>query len=108
MRRAMEDCFRQGIMTDFISEHGTEVRNLLFTEFNIEDALEVCGEENYEKGVQDGLQTGVRKGLEKGLQGIIETCLELGVSREDTLFRIMEKFQLEHDAAEGWMQKYWK
>ncbi len=51
---AMRDCRKAGYMTDFIAEHGSEVLNMLFTEFNMEDALEVRGEERYEDGLEDG------------------------------------------------------
>lgn len=72
----------------------------MFTEFNMEDALEVCGEENFEKGIQTGIQT--------GLCGMIETCQELGISKEDTLLKILEKFQLERDSALGYIEQYWQ
>ena len=41
---------RQGIMTDYIQKHGSEVRNMLFTEFNLDDAKEVWEEEAREEG----------------------------------------------------------
>lgn len=53
-----EDCLKLGIMVDFIHAYGTEVINMLFTEFNLEDALEVRGEERYEDGFEDGLIKG--------------------------------------------------
>ncbi len=56
----------KGIMVDFIQEHGTEVINMLFTEFNMEDALEVRGEEKYEEGLTDGIAQGKAEGLETG------------------------------------------
>lgn len=63
--QAMEECSRQGIMVDFINEHGTEVRNLLFTEFNVEDALEVCREENFERGLETGIEKGLATGTDR-------------------------------------------
>ncbi|MEW4410978.1 hypothetical protein [Clostridium sp. AN503] len=39
--QAMKDCEQEGIMAEFLREHGTEAVNMLFTEFNVEDALEV-------------------------------------------------------------------
>jgi len=68
--QAMEEYSRQGIMVDFINEHGTEVRNLLFTEFNIEDALEVCKEENFERGMATGIEKGIEKGMATGTDRI--------------------------------------
>lgn len=64
---AIKDCEREGIMVDFVRTHGTEAVNMLFTEFNMEDALEV----RYEEGIEDGellklIQQVCRK-LQKGL-----------------------------------------
>ena len=39
--RTMEASVREGILTEFIQRHGSEVRNMLYTEFNLEDAREV-------------------------------------------------------------------
>lgn len=36
---SIKDCEREGIMVDFVRAHGTEAVNMLFTEFNMEDAL---------------------------------------------------------------------
>lgn len=60
--RAINDCETEGIMVDFVREHGTEAVNMLFTEFNMEDALEV----RYEEGVEDGIERGTKIGIERG------------------------------------------
>ena len=46
----VKDCEKNGVMTEFMREHGSEVSNMLFTQFNMEDALRV----NYEEGFEDG------------------------------------------------------
>ena len=51
---AMEDCTSEGIMVDFLKENGSEAVNMLFTEFNMEDALDV----RYEEGLQAGMMEG--------------------------------------------------
>lgn len=48
--KAIGDCMQMGYMTEFLREHGTEAVNMLFTEFNMEDALEVRYEEGMTKG----------------------------------------------------------
>jgi len=72
IKRGMEDCVREGIMVDFIAEYGTEVRNMLFTEFNMEDALEVRGEEKFAEGKAEG-KAGeihiIRQKLRKNMSG---------------------------------------
>lgn len=48
------DCKKEGIMVDFVQKHGSEAVNLLFTQWNMEDALEVRYEEGFEDGFEDG------------------------------------------------------
>ncbi len=51
---AIRDCIQEGIFADFVKKHGSEVENMLFTQFNMEDALAV----RYEEGVEDGIERG--------------------------------------------------
>jgi hypothetical protein len=72
--RAMEASVRAGILTEFIQRHGSEVRNMLYAEFNLEDAREVWEEEARGDGLKQGLEQGadqmlirqVSKKLKKG------------------------------------------
>lgn len=48
--QAMKYCEQEGIMAEFLREHGTEAVNMLFTEFNVEDALEVRFGEGQQQG----------------------------------------------------------
>lgn len=54
LKRTIEDCEREGIMVDFVRKHGSEAVNMLFTQWNLEDALEV----RYEEGLEDGEEKG--------------------------------------------------
>jgi len=56
IKYAMKQCLTDGIMTDFIHDYGSEVVNMLFGEFNLEEAKEVWREEGYEDGVEDGAE----------------------------------------------------
>ena len=57
--RAIQDCLAEGIMVDFINEHGSEVHNMLFQEFDLDKARKVWHDEDYE----DGLEAGRAEGL---------------------------------------------
>ena len=58
IKHSVKDCEKNGIMTEFMREHGAEVSNMLFTQFNMEDALR----ENYEEGFEDGEEEGKEEG----------------------------------------------
>jgi hypothetical protein len=51
---AVDFCIANGILVEYLKQNSSEVRNMLFTEFNLEDAKEVWQEEAYEDGVEDG------------------------------------------------------
>ena len=55
---AIKDCIREGIFAEFVTKHGTEVENMLFTQFNMDDALAV----RYEEGLEDGIEQGMERG----------------------------------------------
>ena len=71
----LRECQEKGIMLDFIEEHGSEVHNMLFTEFNIDDAKEVW----YEEG---------------RIRELIEVYSELNKSKEECIQRLVDKFSL--------------
>ncbi|MDR1363263.1 MAG: Rpn family recombination-promoting nuclease/putative transposase [Spirochaetaceae bacterium] len=63
VKEAVKHCIREGTLGGFLREHGSEVENMLLTEWNWDDALQVCREESWE----DGWEKGIVKGMEKGL-----------------------------------------
>lgn len=90
----IEECVANGIMTEFIRENGSEAVNMLFTQFNMDDALEV----RYEEGIE--------KGIEKGIDILIQTCQEMGLSREEVYLKIKQKYEFSDDKAEEYLKKY--
>lgn len=50
IEKAIKDCINQDILKDFLKENGSEVINMLYTEFNLEDAKEVWQEEAERRG----------------------------------------------------------
>ena len=55
--KTIVDCEKEGIMVDFVREHGSEAVNMIFTQFNMDDALEVRYEEGFEEGAEKGDMT---------------------------------------------------
>ena len=43
-----------------------------------------------------------------GIRILIETCQEIGLSREKTLERIAAKFSAGKEEAQRYIEKYWK
>ena len=82
----MSDCEQKGFLAEFLREHGTEAVNMLFTEFNMEDALEVRYEE----------------GRNEEIRAFILDYLEDGKTEEQTPARLKQRFSLNQEEA----QKY--
>ncbi len=98
--QAVKDCRAEGIMAEFMREHGSEVVNMLYTQWNYDDAVEVEREEAYEDGREAGITIGRAEGKAEGkIEGKIEekrqviyTFLELlGEIPEDIRRRIEEE-----------------
>jgi hypothetical protein len=54
VRGAVNFCIERGIIAGFLKEHVSEVENMLLTEWNWDDALQVRWEEGIEKGLDKG------------------------------------------------------
>jgi hypothetical protein len=49
VKKAVHWCIEHGVLPDFLQTHGSEVVNMLLTEWNWDDALEVRGQEAREE-----------------------------------------------------------
>ena len=80
---AVKYCDEHQILQPFITNHASEVINMLTTEFNMEDAIAVWKEEGREEGIAIGEARGEARGREEALSAIIPKLKELGISVED-------------------------
>lgn len=63
-------------------------------------------EEQKSKAEEEKRRTEAAK--ENGIQALIETCQELGASKEDTMQKLQDKFALNASEASEKMNLYWK
>ncbi len=64
--KAIRYCIAHDIMGEFLSKHGSEVENMLFTEWNMDEALAVTAEEARAEGEARGERRGLEKGRKQG------------------------------------------
>ncbi len=64
--KAIGYCIAHDVMGEFLSQNGSEVENMLFTKWNMEEALAVTAEEARADGVAEGIARGMKKGIAKG------------------------------------------
>ena len=62
IRKGIQYCIEHDILKDFLKEHATEVVNMLYAEWDMDEALAV----RYEEGLEKGLEKAARNALAKG------------------------------------------
>ena len=60
-----------------------------------------------EIGIQEGERRGREQGIQQGIQAVVEVCKSLGVTKEETIKKIAEKFSIEDSEADKYIEKYW-
>ena len=70
-------------------------------------AFEELMMEQEEIGIEKGKSEGIKEGIKESIKALIETCKELGVSREDTESRIIMKLDVSRDDAMDYVNQYW-
>ena len=80
---------------------------------NLSERIEEIGiekgiKQGIEQGIEQGIVQGIEQGIEQGIKVLIESCKELGVSRVDTGLKLKTKYELSQEAAERYLDEYWK
>ena len=63
LKKAVEDCAREGILQEFLQKYGGDIVNILYREFNLNDALRVREEEAKESMQEEIAENLFRLGL---------------------------------------------
>ncbi|MDR0885355.1 MAG: Rpn family recombination-promoting nuclease/putative transposase [Clostridiales Family XIII bacterium] len=66
--QAIDYCMSHDIMKEYLKNHASEVRNMLYTEWNQDTALKV----RFEEGREDGLEQGLEQGLDYVVVNLIK------------------------------------
>ena len=82
IEEAIKFCHKNDILKEYLEHYGSEVLNMLYTEFNIEDAKAVWREEAHEDGREKGLKEGRMEGREAGQKEVLE-LLTQKLSKEE-------------------------
>jgi predicted transposase/invertase (TIGR01784 family) len=67
MTLAIRWCIEHNVLKPFLESHGSEVVNMLMTEWKLEDALKVEREEGLEEGLEKGRFEAAKNALTEGL-----------------------------------------
>ena len=70
-------------MKEYLESNAAEVKNMLLTEWNMDDAKRVWREEALEEGMEKGMEEGMKTGMEKGMEKAAKAALAKGFSVAD-------------------------
>ena len=59
IKRAINECIRQGILSDYLKRKGSEVTNMLIAEYSYEEDIQVKQQEAMQKGRKEGRGEGL-------------------------------------------------
>ena len=78
VERAVTECIREGIPTDFLSSQRAEVIAESIFEYNEEEEMRKIRESEYRSGREDGIAQGIAQGIARGAAlGEAETIISL-------------------------------
>ena len=94
MVKIMEQCKKEGVLTEFMEHYGTELIEMLFKELTREEDLEISRLDGYDAGVKDGEKSGFSKGEKSGFSKGEKS------GERKAAFDIAKGMQKEHIAAD--------
>ena len=63
---------------------------------------------NLADGIEEkGIRKGIEQGIEQVIKALIETCKELGLSRNETMLKVADKFTISQEDSEKYVEMYW-
>jgi hypothetical protein len=83
---AIDECINGDILADYLKEHAYEVRNMLITEWDQEEAIKYSRAEAREEGVEEGIEIGRQEGIEEGIEKGIAQGIEKGKAEQKQEF----------------------
>ena len=94
MVKIMEQCKKEGVLTEFMEYYGTELIEMLFKELTREEDLEISRLDGYDAGVKDGEKSGFTKGEQSGIsKGERKAALDIakGMQKEHIASDVIAK-----------------
>ena len=64
-------------------------------------------QEMMEDSRQEGREEGRKEGRKEGIRALGETCKDFGISKEESVSRVAQKFSIPDYKAEGYVKAYW-
>lgn len=101
VRLTVDECIREGILSDFLLAQKAEVIAMSIFEYNEEVELKKIREDEYSLGVDEGMRVG-------RIEALVLTCREFGLSREEIIEKAVRTYSLTLEEAEAYVDRFWE
>ena len=109
VRLAVDECIRDGILSDFLLTQKTEVIAMSIFEYNEEAELKKIREDEYSLGVEAGMEKGLKTGrIEGGIEALVLTCREFGLSKQEIIEKAARSYALSFADAKEYVSRFWE
>jgi predicted transposase/invertase (TIGR01784 family) len=78
IEKAIEDCLKEGILTDFLNKHKEEIKTMLVAEWDFDLEKKVLKQESWQEGLQKGREEGREEGQKELLQKNVQRMHQKG------------------------------
>ena len=101
VENAVDVCIKKGILSEILRKNRAEVIEMILTEYDENEFRDFLKEEAWNEGHKAGRETGL-------LEGMIKTCMDFQISKEQTIAKLRKDFSMSEEEAEQSVEKYWK
>lgn len=87
---AIRQCIQNDIMREFLIQKGSEVENMLYGEWNMDEALEIGKEEARKEGIKEGIIKTLCRLVASGLLSLTDAVVQSGISQTEFICQMKE------------------
>lgn len=103
----IKECIAEGVLADFLKEHGNEVREMAALDYTWEVRERMIARDSHEEGMQAGMKAGMQEGMKAGIQaGMLKAefaAVIRKIKKEKSTAEIAQELEIEYDEAEKYI-----
>ncbi len=97
---AVDECIRQGVLSEFLQRQKMEVIKVSIYEYDEEREMRLIRADEREIGLEMGIQQGIGK--------VVALCREFGLSLDMTVQRVAKDFRIPESDARSRVENFWE
>ena len=105
VEKAIEECIENDVLADFLRKHRSEAKAVTIFEYDEEKHMQQIREEGREEE-REKQEKEREKQKKESIRILVQTCKELGVSKEVAQKKVMEKYSLTQEDIQEYMEEY--